>query len=267
MLSAQKQSEKKKTLHKKYPSEARPYMQSLHGKAKLRFCLQYLWDYYKLPLATAAIALYIALYAVYGHFTHKDTVLYAALVNVAVGETLTEELSSRFLTAQNLNTNANTFRLYSGLYLTDDENNIYHEYTYASRLKILASIDAEQLDVALMNKEAFDAFSQNGYLSDIDELLAEEVPALHQQLAPHFVTNTVILEDNSEDLLLDGSAVYHAETESYPMGLDLSASPMIQKGGFQETVYLGIIKNSPRIHTVFDYLEYLFKLNSSSLYK
>ena len=232
MLSAQKQPEKKKKLQKKYQSGVRPFMQNLRGKAKLQFFLQYLWDYYKLPLAAAAIALYIALYAVYGHFTHKDTVLYAALVNVAVGETLTEELSSRFLTAQNLNTNANTFRLYSGLYLTDDENNIYHEYTYASRLKILASIDAEQLDVALMNKEAFDAFSQNGYLSNLD--------------------------DNSEDLLLDGSAVYHAETESYPMGLDLSASPMIQKGGFQETVYLGIIKNSPRIHTVFDYLEYLF---------
>ena len=258
MLSAQKQPEKKKKLQKKYQSGVRPFMQNLHGKAKLQFCLQYLWDYYKLPLAAAAIALYIALYAVYGHFTHKDTVLYTALVNVAVGETLTEELSSRFLTAQNLNTNANTFRLYSGLYLTDDENSIYHEYTYASRLKILASIDAEQLDVALMNKEAFDAFSQNGYLYNLDKLLAEEVPALHQQLAPYFVTNTVILEDNSEDLLLDSSAVYHAETEDYPMGLDLSASPLIQKAGFQETVYLGIIKNSPRMHTVFDYLEYLF---------
>ena len=258
MLSAQKQPEKKKKLQKKYQSGVRPFMQNLRGKAKLQFFLQYLWDYYKLPLAAAAIALYIALYAVYGHFTHKDTALYAALVNVAVGETLTEELSSRFLTAQNLNTNANTFRLYSGLYLTDDENSIYHEYTYASRLKILASIDAEQLDVALMDKEAFDAFSQNGYLYNLDELLAEEVPALHQQLAPYFVTNTVILEDNSEDLLLGDAAVYHAKTAAYPMGLDLSASPLIQKGGFQETVYLGIIKNSPRIHTVFDYLEYLF---------
>ncbi len=258
MLSAQKQPHKEKKLQKEYLSQARPFMQNLRGKAKLQFCLQYLWDYYKLPLTAAAIALYIVLYAVYGRLTHKDTVLYAALVNVAVGETLTEELSSCFLTAQNLDTNADTFRLYSGLYLTDDKNNIYHQYTYASRLKILASIDAERLDVALMDKKAFDTFSQNGYLYNLDELLAEEVPELHQQLAPYFVTNTVILEDNSEDLLLDGSAVYHAETESYPMGLDLSASPLIQKGGFQETVYLGIIKNSPRIHTVFDYLEYLF---------
>ncbi len=252
MLPTQKQTKKE------FQSEKHPFMQNLRGKAKLRFCLQYLWDYYKLPLAAAAIALYIALYAVYGHFTRKDTALYAALVNVAVGETLTEELSARFLTAQNLNPDANAFRLYSGLYLTDDENNIYHGYTYASRLKILASIDAEQLDVALMDREAFNAFSQNGYLYNLDELLAEEAPALHRQLAPYFVTNTVILEDNSEDLLLDGSAIYHTETEEYPMGLDLSDSPLIQKGGFQEPVYLGIIKNSPRMHTVFDYLEYLF---------
>ena len=184
--------------------------------------------------------------------------LYAALVNVAVGDTLTEELSSRFLTAQNLNPDKNTFRLYSGLYLTEDENNIYHEYTYASRMKSLASIDAEQLDVALMDKEAFDAFSQKGYLYNLDKLLAKQAPALHQQLAPYFVTNVEILEDNAEDLLFDSSAVYHADTEEYPMGLDLSDSPLIKKGRFPETVYLGIIKNSPRMHTVLDYLEYLF---------
>ncbi|MDE7313440.1 MAG: hypothetical protein K2N87_17775 [Eubacterium sp.] len=240
MLTAQKQPEKKQT------------------PPRLPYLLQYLWDYYKLPLAVAAIAAYIILYAVYSHFTHKDTALYAALVNVAVGETLTEELSSQFLTAQSLNPDKNTFRLYSGLYLTDDENSPYHEYTYASRMKILACIDAEQLDVALMDQEAFDAFSQKGYLYNLDELLAEKAPALHQQLAPYFVTNIEILEDNSIDLLLDDAAVYHAETEAYPMGIDLSDSPFIKKGGFPESVYLGIIKNSPRINVVLDYLEYLF---------
>lgn len=254
MLQAQKQSEKKID----FQAEGHPFMQGLRGKAKSQYLLQYLWDYYKLPLAVAAIVFYIVLYAAYNHFTHKDTALYAALVNVAAGDTLTEELSSRFLTAQNLNPAKNTFCLYSSLYLTEDENNIYHEYTYASRMKILASIDAEQLDVVLMNEEAFDAFSQKGYLYNLDELLAEKAPALYRQLAPYFVTNTEILEDNSEDLLFDDSAVYYAKTAEYPMGLDLSDSPFIKKGGFPETVYLGIIKNSPRMQTVFDYLEYLF---------
>ncbi len=258
MLTVQKHPIKKKLLS----PATRPFLKNLHrkenGRVDLKFLLQYLWDYYKLPLAAAAIVLYIIVYAAYSHFTHKDVSLYAALVNVAAGETLTEELSSRFLAAQRLDSGKNTFRLYSSLYLTDDETSSFHEYTYASRMKILASIDAEQLDVALMDRKAFDAFSKKGYLSNLDELLAEQAPDLHQQLAPYFVTNVEILEDNSEDLILDSSAIYYAQTAEYPMGLDLSGSSIIQKGRFPETIYLGIIKNSPRMEMVFHYLGYLF---------
>lgn len=254
MFTDQTHPKKKKT----FLSAKCPFPENLHGRAKLQFLLQYLWDYYKLPLAVIAISIYIVLYAIYSRFTHKDTSLYVGLVNVAIGETLTEELSSQFLAAQNLNPDKNTLRLYSGLYLTDDEGSIFHEYTYASRMKIMASIDAQQLDVVLMDKEAFDAFSQKGYLYNLDGLLAGKTPALHQQLAPFLVTNTEILEDNSEELLLDESAVYHAKTKEYPMGLDLSDSPLIKKGGFPEAVYLGVIKNTPRINVVFHYLEYLF---------
>ena len=74
----------------------------------------------------------------------------------------------------------------------------------------------------------------------------------------YFVTNVEILEDNSEDLILDSSAIYYAQTAEYPMGLDLSGSSIIQKGRFPETIYLGIIKNSPRMEMVFHYLGYLF---------
>lgn len=227
----------------------------LHGKKKL----QYIWDYYKFPLLLLCILLYIAGYSIHGRLTHKDVALYTALVNVTAGEDLTEELSNRFLNARNIDTAKNELYLYSGLYLTDDENNIYHEYTYASRMKILATIDGEQLDVVLMNKEAFDAFSQNGYLCDLDKLLSREVPEFYETLKPDLVTNTSILEDNSIDLYLDDSVSYHAETEEYTMGVDLSHSHVIQKAGFTETVYLGILANSPRKTTAVDYLQYLYK--------
>ena len=42
MLSAQKHPEKEKKSQKIKQSQARPFMQNLHGKAKLQFCLQYL---------------------------------------------------------------------------------------------------------------------------------------------------------------------------------------------------------------------------------
>ena len=148
-------------------------------------------------------------------------------------------------------------QLYTGLYLTDDETNPYHEYTYASRMKILASIDGKQLDVVLMNKEAFDAFSQNGYLCDLEELLSSEDVDLYNRLKPHLVTNTVILEDNSTDLQLDPSITYQAVTEEHPFGLDLSQTSMISDAGFSDIVYLGIIANSPRAEEAIDYVRYL----------
>ena len=228
-------------------------LKTLHGPQKIR----YIWDYYKLPIVVLCILLYIIGYSLYGHFTHKEKILYTALVNVSASDSLTEQLSTGFLDSLDQDTSKTTMQLYTGLYLTDDETNPYHEYTYASRMKILASIDGKQLDVVLMNKEAFDAFSQNGYLCDLEELLSSEDVDLYNRLKPHLVTNTVILEDNSTDLQLDPSITYQAVTEEHPFGLDLSQTSMISDAGFSDIVYLGIIANSPRTEEAIDYVRYL----------
>lgn len=207
----------------------------LHGKKKI----QYIWDYYKFPLLILCVLIYIFVYSIYRHLSHKDIILYTAFVNVSTGEDLTKELSDGFLEFQTIDTKKNKIYLYSGLYLTENEANIYYKYTYASQIKILAAIDGEQLDVVFMNQEAFDAFSQNGYLCDLSQLLIEKNSKLYERLRPFLITNLSILEDN-------------------PIGLDLSQSPIIQKAGFQETVYLGIIANSSRKDCAVSYLQYLF---------
>ena len=228
-------------------------LKNLHGLKKV----QYIWDYYKLPMVVLCIFLYIIAYFLYRHFAHKETVLYTALVNVSASESLTAQLSTDFLDYLEKDTSQNTMQLYTGLYLTDDETNPYHEYTYASRMKILAAIDGEQLDVVLMNKEAFDAFSQNGYLCDLLELLSDIDTVLLNEWKPYLVTNTIILEDNSVDLQFDPSIPYQAVTEEHPVGLDMSQSGLIGEAMFDDTVYLGIIANSPRKETAIDYIKYL----------
>ena len=220
--------------------------------------VQYIWDYYKLPIIIFFIILYAISYSVYRHATHKDVALYTALVNVSVGESLQEQLTDQFLETQGIDILKNKFTLYTGWYLTDDEMSEYHEYTYATRMKILGAIDAEQLDVILMNKEAFDAFSQNGYLYNLEELLTDMNPGLYQSLQSNLVTNTEILKDNSQDIIFDSSLEYVAETEAYPMAVDLQSSNIIKNAGFSDTVYFGIIKNTPRINTAVQYLGYLF---------
>lgn len=220
--------------------------------------IQFLWNYYKLPLAVTCIALYIAGFSIYRHLTYQAPVLYTALVNIAAGEDLTQHLTTGFLESLDADPDRNTCQLYSGLYLTDDETNIYHEYTYASRMKILAAIDARQMDLVLMDQEAFDAFSQNGYLSDLNEFVSSD-PGLYQTLQPYLTENTAILEDNSLDLYFDETAKYHARTETHVMGIDLSGCPAVQKAGFSDTVFLGILKNTAHRETVMEFLRYLYE--------
>lgn len=89
------------------------------------------------------------------------------------------------------------------------------------------------------------------------ELLSDKDTVLLNECKPYLVTNTVILEDNSVDLQLDPSITYQAVTEEHPFGLDMSQSGLIGKSMFDDTVYLGIIANSPRKETAIDYIKYL----------
>lgn len=219
--------------------------------------LQYIWDYYKLPIALIGIMVYIAIYIAYRHFSYKETILYTALVNVNAGQDLTQNLDQDFLDYLELDTSQNKIQLYTKLYLTDDEMNAHHQYSYASRMKILASIDGGLLDVALMDQEAFDAFSQNGYLCDLEELLSLNDPDLYDAIQPHLSTNIIILEDNAIDAQLDPSIPYHAATEEHILGINLSKTGLIGRAGFESSVYLGIIANSPRKDTAIAYLRYL----------
>lgn len=226
----------------------------LNGRQKL----QYIWDYYKLPIVVCLILLYIIGYIIYGHFSKKDTVLYTALVNVSVDEQLNTQLNSGFMDFIDADTSRNDMQLYTGLYLTTDQNDPNHEYTYASRIKIIASIDDEKLDIVLMNREAFDAFSQNGYLCNLEELLCNSNDDALAGLKSSLITNIVILEDNSEELLSDDSLSYEAVTEEYPMGLDVSQKGLFQDAGFEDSVYLGVIGNSPRMDMAAEYIKYLY---------
>ncbi len=227
---------------------------SLSGKQKV----QYVWDYYKFPIAVCLICLYIAGYMVYGHFSKKEILLYTGLVNVSAGEQLTGELSGGFLDFLGADASKTELELYTGINLTDDPDAPNQEYAYASRVKIIASIDDEKLDVVLMNREAFDAFSQNGYLYNMEELLRDTDLQSAAKWEPYLVSGTAILEDNADELLQDSSLEYQAVTEEYPMGLNVSQAEVFRQAGFEEDVYLGVIKNSPRVDMAAEYIKYLF---------
>ena len=223
---------------------------SLAGK------LEYIFTYFKLPILLGLVALYLVSSAAYRQITKKEVILYTAHINISAGDELEARLTGGFLSASGANPKRTEIDLSRGLYLSDNPSLENHEYQYASSLKLMAAINAEQLDVVLMNQEAYDIFSRKGYLLDLSGLLASD-GALYRRLEPCLTVNTVILEDNSIEYTLNQAEQYRAVTEEVVNGLDLSQFPLFQGAGFSEPVYLGVVGNSPRLPAVVQYIAYL----------
>ncbi len=224
--------------------------------------IRYLWDYYKFPFFIAIILLYIIGFSIKGYIAHNKPLLYAAFVNVAPSPELEQNLTDDYLSDRMADPGKTPLQLYKNLYLTDNPSSEVFEYTQASQMKILAAIEAKELDVVFMDQEAFDAFAQNGFLYDLDLLFREardDHPELSGKTADQLVVNMVIREDNAKEVALDPSVEYHSVTEEYHMAIDISSSPLFRNSGFTDPVYLGILSNTPRKDHVLDYIEYLYQ--------
>lgn len=223
---------------------------SLKGTAKI----QYIWDYYKLPLFLICICIYVAGYLIWRSVNVEHPQLFVAYVNLEVGESLDHQLTEGFIDYLQPDEKNSVVKTLRNLALTENLQEVDGSYVYASQMKILAAIDSQQLDVVLMNQEAFDAFSQNGFLTDL-ERFGEEHDLTY--LAPYFVDNIEILSDNATEVLTDPSSVYQAETDTYPMGIDVTEFPFIQEAGFPDHVYLGIIVNTEHAENAASFVSYL----------
>ncbi|MBR4545233.1 MAG: hypothetical protein IKO14_04570 [Oscillibacter sp.] len=172
----------------------------------------YIFSYYKLPIVLTLLFAYILCYGLYRHFSRKEVLLYVACANVVISEDTAEALSGAFVRDSGKDVRKCEVLLYRNLYLSDNPTLANHQYAYASRLKLLAMIDAEQIDVVLMNQEAYDFLAENEYLATIA-----------------YGTNAV----------------------------NVSRFPVFQNADFTDSVFLGVIPNSPRMASALEYIAYL----------
>ena len=89
-------------------------------KMNAREKLDYIFTYYKLPILLGVIALAVIGSAVHRQLTKKEAVLYAAFINVSVGESLEDTLTTRFIARSGESVRKNEVYLYRDLYLSDD---------------------------------------------------------------------------------------------------------------------------------------------------
>ena len=219
--------------------------------------VDYIFSYYKLPIVLTIVFIAVLCQGLYRHFSRKDVVLYLAYVNVSVSDDTAETLSDGFVRFSGLNTKKSEVYTYQSLYLSDDPSLANHEYAYASRLKILAAVNAAKMDVVLMNREAYDLLSGSGYLMELPDVLSQTSPELYQQIQNSLSQNRVILEDNSLELALGEAENYHVEEIYETNALDITRFPVFEGTDFTDSVYLGIFPNSPRMTAAVQYIAYL----------
>ena len=224
--------------------------------------LEHIFIYYKWLILLGLIALFIFGTTLRRTLTQKEPVLYLALVNVGVGSEMESSLNDGFLRYAGADGKRQEVYLYRDLYLSENADTLNHEYAYASRMKLMGSIQTKKLDIAIMNREAYDLCSQKGYLADLPALLADD-PALLEQLTPLLTENEVVLSDNSIDVMLKVAEEEVRVTQSVPNALSLSSLPLFQQAGFDSEIYLGILVNSQRTETALDYIRYLLSAGSA----
>lgn len=216
----------------------------------------YIFTYYKVPIIAVAVPLIFFSHMLYLHFARKEPMLYCGFINVAVGEQLENRLTTDFVESMDVSPNKNIVYTYSDMYLSLDPSAAEHQYAYASRMKLLATIQNQTLDVVLMNREAYDILSANGYLLALPDFLSTDAE-LAADLATCLTENTVILEDNQIEFDLGTADEYWAETEQVVNGLDVSSFRIFTEAGYSDELYLGVIGNTARPEMVQDYIGYL----------
>lgn len=223
----------------------------------LRQKLGHIWLYHKWPILLSLTAVLVLGSVIYRVLTRKEPVLYLALVNVAVGSELEQPLTEGFLEAAGFDPARQALQLYPDLYLARETDERTHRSAYATRIKLMASIESRQLDALLMSRQAYDILSARGYLLPLETLCAGE-PGLLQELEPLLAQSEVILADNGIDYLLDEAESHRTETETVVNGLRLDSLPLFAEA-FSEPLYLGFVANTPRSAACLDYLRYLLQ--------
>ncbi|GEM_PF-887563 len=183
----------------------------------------YIWDYYKLPIIIGLIFLYIGGYLIFRTVTKKDTYLYAASINVSFGNEIKKDLTDGFMKDAGIDPRHKQV-FFTGSLVLGSEKESDSQYSYASRMKIVAMVETQELDTVIMSKSAYDLMESSGYLADLSGVA---------DLKEGGLTSA------QDALVLTGNG------------------GIFKDSGIKDDLYLGIIVNTKRRSAAEQYLRYL----------
>lgn len=241
----------------KLPEKEKAAYKAAFREMSLAQKADHIYTYYKWPIFLVVAVLIVLGSTLHRNLTKKEPVLYLAFANVAVGQDLERALTEDFLAAAYPGEKKIQVYLYKDLYLSENADTLNHEYAYASRMKTLGAMEAQKMDLVILNREAYDLFSEQGYLADLPALLGEADPALLESLRSILCTNSVTQSDNFLDWQLGEAEEHTVVSSQAENAILINGLPLFESAGFPSEVYLALIANSPRQEASLQYLRYL----------
>ena len=147
---------------------------SLSRKAKV----QYVWDYYKWPIAAAIAALCFVIYLIYHYATYRDPLLNVIMMNCNDSITADSKGFDEFLEACGYDPKEDSVSLTSSLQFSDGEYSTSYNDTQVLTLMLAAGGQ----DLFFGTGDEYLDYADQGALMDLSTVLSDELLASQVQL-------------------------------------------------------------------------------------
>ena len=214
--------------------------------------LQYIWDYYKVPIIIAVILLYVIIAFIHNRLTYKPTVFNLIMIDSNVTELINESLLDDFA---EYNTDFDPDKEQISLHADYDTASLDQGF-YSNRQRLMMEYGAGTIDATIAPKEAIEEFAPYQAFADLSAVLPEE---LMDQLTSgdHELIYTTYEDPATK------------KEYQYPAAVNISDSSAIKKGFtdingetfpyFDSDCYYAISPNSEYIDNCILFLEYLLQ--------
>ncbi|MBO4390794.1 MAG: hypothetical protein J5825_08050 [Lachnospiraceae bacterium] len=211
----------------------------------------YIWEYYKIHILVLILAVIVAVIVVQSVIEAvKPTVLQGFMVNTDHSATDTTFMTDGYLSDRGYNVKKNKLFFDDSLVLASDTGNVDAQMALASSTKVIANIQASDLDYMILDENALNQYCGENILADLETALPEDLFNRLKEEDRLVKANQILSYKDDMEEIPDKTREIYA-------GILMNPSPMTENLEIETECYYTLVFNSKRKDVAIDYLYYL----------
>lgn len=167
--------------------------------------IQYIWEFYKLRITVVVVLIALAATLIHGWVTNTEKTIYCLVFNDLNNEKIENRIRQEYSDYSGCNPDSVSVDTGFGFKAVEEEG--FNRIDEGSSIRFLGSQSTGEMDVIITDYDSMLWAEDEGFLSDVKEVLPEE---MYEKLEPYFVY-AVFKEGTDEE-----------QSDSVVYGLDIS---------------------------------------------